>query len=510
MRIFLEKTCEIDAEKVTGNPMLLENETARNLRVIPLVSTVDPFITVVTDHDPDIGCYTKLRFLFRSEIRFIKIGADEFSLILEKTWPESRSGHPSAVKSEDFKAKVIRQTDAGTTVGSLGDRSETSGGSIIEMVDEIFSRAAKVGASDIHLEPSENSVKIRFRLDGALHPIMSVPKSRQNELISRLKILAHMDIAEKRRPQDGRILVEGKSKVIDVRVSSMPTIHGEKIVMRLLDKSLQKLDLEALGMKGRNLELFENSIRKPHGMVLVTGPTGSGKTTTLYAALQKIHSPEINISTVEDPIEYQIDGINQTQYNPAIDYTFAAAVKTFLRQDPDVIMVGEIRDPETAKYAIQASQTGHMVFSTLHTNDAPGAVVRLLEMGMEPFLVASTMTLIIAQRLLRATCKACGEFRQPTVRERKYLERNSMQGVEKVFAGKGCRQCLDSGYRGRIGVYEMMPVTPEIQELISCKASTSKIRELAVTQGMGTLGVEAIEIVREGVTTLEEVETSIG
>jgi type II secretory ATPase GspE/PulE/Tfp pilus assembly ATPase PilB-like protein len=244
-------------------------------------------------------------------------------------------------------------------------------------------------------------------------------------------------------------------------------------------------------------------------MILVTGPTGSGKTTTLYAALKEINSSDINISTIEDPIEYRITGINQTQFNPDIDYTFATAVKTFLRQDPDVIMIGEIRDPETAKYAVQASQTGHLVFSTMHTNDAPGVVIRMLEMGMEPYLVASTLQLVIAQRLLRITCKQCGEFRELTEREKLYAKRNGL-AVNRVFGGNGCKECLNTGYKGRVGVYEIMQVTPELQDLITLKTPTQKIKERAVEQGMATLLQEAIALVKAGKTTLEEVESSVG
>lgn len=428
-------------------------------------------------------------------------------------WSENADGFFTSQSGGDFKAKVIRDASSvdkenNKNIFSLHESSQPVV-SIIEIVDDIFSKAIHLAASDIHLEPGESDVKVRFRLDGVLQPVMTIPKQRQNEVVSRIKILARMDIAEKRRPQDGRILVEGKSKAVDVRVSSMPTATGEKIVLRLLDKSSQPLDLVALGMTGNNYDIFCRAIRKPSGMILVTGPTGSGKTTTLYAALKEIHSPEINISTVEDPVEYRMAGINQTQYNPDIGYTFAEAVKTFLRQDPDVIMVGEIRDPETAKYAIQASQTGHLVFSTLHTNDAPGAVVRMLEMGMEPYLVASTLQLVIAQRLVRTACRQCGDFRSPNKRENEYLKRTGNK-IEKVYFGKGCRECLNTGYKGRMGIYEIMQVTPELQDMIALKTPTQKIREKAIEQGMQTLLQEAILLVDGGKTTVEEIESSIG
>ncbi|MBN2037954.1 MAG: type II/IV secretion system protein [Chitinispirillaceae bacterium] len=499
------KDTGVDIANLTGSPVILGNEPARSMGVIPVEHTP---LLLITDREFEIKQYNQLRFLLQKDFRLVKVDTNTFDSLFKKTWPEHREGGISSTKHEDFKAKIMQESSSGKKDSSQNIQGY-SGGSVIEMVDELFSRAAKVGASDIHLEPAESDLKVRFRLDGLLHQIMSIPKAQQNEMISRLKILAHMDIAEKRRPQDGRILLEGNNRTIDVRVSSMPTINGEKVVLRLLDQTMQKLDLDVLGMKGKNHALFSNAISKPHGMILVTGPTGSGKTTTLYAALKAIHSPEINISTVEDPIEYQLEGINQTQFNPAIDYTFAAAVKTFLRQDPDVIMIGEIRDPETAKYAIQASQTGHLVLSTLHTNDAPGAVVRMLEMGMEPYLVASTVTLVIAQRLVRTSCKGCGEYRALNTIEQKFLERMGGK-AERVFTGKGCRECLSSGYRGRIGVYEMMQITPEIQELIAAKSSTPKIREKAIEQGMATLHQEAIKLVTQGITTITEIESAIG
>ncbi len=468
---------------------------------------------LITDCDISDDRYKELRFMLRREFLLCKVDSQLFAALAEKTWPDAKETFYSSRTTDNFKAKVIfdvaaKNANASKSVLSFQEQPQPAL-SVIEIVDDLFSKAIGVGASDIHLEPGESDVNVRFRLDGVLQQILKIPKERQNEIVSRLKILARMDIAEKRRPQDGRILVEGRNKTVDVRVSSMPTATGEKVVLRLLDKSAQPLDLKMLGLQGENHDLFCNAIRKPNGMILVTGPTGSGKTTTLYAALKEIHSPQINISTVEDPVEYQISGINQTQYNPDVGYTFAEAVKTFLRQDPDVIMIGEIRDPETAKYAIQASQTGHLVFSTLHTNDAPGAVVRMLEMGMEPYLVASTLQLIIAQRLLRTTCRQCGEERAPTESELLYLKKNCGK-TDKVFGGHGCKECLGTGFKGRVGVYEIMQVTPELQEMISLKTPTQKIREKAIEQGMKTLIQEAIRLVNDGKTTLEEVESSIG
>jgi type II secretory ATPase GspE/PulE/Tfp pilus assembly ATPase PilB-like protein len=502
----------VDLSSMAGLTSILDYESARAYRVVPVERQGFPDLMLVTDNDLTEMKYSELRFLLKKEFILCKVDEQTFGVFAEKTWPDAKESFYSSRKTDDFKAKIVLDSQGKInqtkSVFQVQEQTQPTA-SIIEIVDDIFSKAIGVGASDIHIEPHENEVKVRYRLDGVLQQIMSIPKNRQNEILSRLKILARLDIAEKRRPQDGRILVEGKDKTVDVRVSTMPTATGEKIVLRLLDKSAQPLDLKALGLHGNNYDTFCIAIRKPNGMILVTGPTGSGKTTTLYAAIKEIQSSEINISTVEDPVEYQISGINQTQYNPDIQYTFAEAVKTFLRQDPDVIMIGEIRDPDTAKYAIQASQTGHLVFSTLHTNDAPGAVVRMLEMGMEPYLVASTLQLVIAQRLLRTTCKHCGTMRALNEREALYAKRNNLQ-IEKVFGGKGCRECMNTGYKGRVGVYEIMLVTPELQELIALKTPTQKIREKAIEQGMKTLFQEAIRLVNEEKTTLEEIESSIG
>jgi type II secretory ATPase GspE/PulE/Tfp pilus assembly ATPase PilB-like protein len=509
---YIEST-SIDFPALVGVTDAIDYDVARAFRVVPVLIKEQIHMVLITDADMTLENYRKLRFILKRECVFCKVDNSLFAALAEQTWPNASETFYTTGKQDGFKAKVIMDNQAGKATGSQPEFSVQQSGqqmvSVIEIVDDLFSKAISGGASDIHIEPDSNDLKVRFRLDGVLQQVMTIPKNRQNEIISRIKILARMDIAEKRRPQDGRILVEGKKKSVDVRVSSMPTSAGEKIVLRLLDKSAQPLDLISLGLQGRNYDLFCTSIRKPSGMILVTGPTGSGKTTTLYAALKEIHSSKINISTVEDPVEYQISGINQTQYNPDIDYTFATAVKTFLRQDPDVIMIGEIRDPDTAKYAIQASQTGHLVFSTLHTNDAPGAVVRMLEMGMEPYLVASTLQLVIAQRLLRTTCKSCGKLMPLTDREKMYASQNNLK-IDKVFRGEGCRECMDTGHKGRVGVYEIMYVTPELQELIALKTPTQKIRDKAIEQGMKTLMQEALLLVENGKTTLEEVEACIG
>lgn len=352
---------------------------------------------------------------------------------------------------------------------------------VIRLVNEIISEAMHTGVSDIHFEPGEKTFMVRFRKDGVLKVARKLPLRSISEVISRLKILANMDIAEKRRPQDGRIHFDDGSKAVDIRVSALPTDYGQKMVLRLLDKGQIIHRLDSLGMTEKQIELCENEIHKPYGMFLITGPTGSGKTTTLYTLLQMIRSTELNISTIEEPIEYKLDGITQTAVNTKIDLTFAATLRTLLRQDPDVIMVGEIRDSETAELAIRAALTGHLVFSTLHTNDAPSAIVRLIDMGIEPFLVASAVNFIMAQRLVRKICPKCG--------------------------GKNpnCLTCGGSGYKGRVGIFEMMPMTEALREMVHKNASNADLREAAIQNGMKTLAMDGAEKVAMGLTSESEI-----
>jgi len=368
------------------------------------------------------------------------------------------------------------------------------------MVNELLSSAIRKGASDIHFEPFENELKVRFRIDGLLQEINAIPNNRKAEVLSRIKIMATLDIAEKRRPQDGQIRIEYEGRSIDIRVSTLPTGYGEKIVLRILDKSAVSLQLSSLGMDQGKLKAFESVITRPYGMILVTGPTGSGKTTTLYAALNRLKSPTVNISTVEDPIEYHIDGINQTQVKPEISLTFSSALRTLLRQDPNIIMVGEIRDRDTADIAVRAALTGHLVLSTLHTNDAPSAIVRLQDMGIESFLITSSVMQIIAQRLVRRICENCKE----EVMLAPHLQ--AELGIHStVFRGKGCQACGNSGYKGRIGLYEVMTVSESIKKLIIDKKNASEIKELAVSEGMVSLRLDGILKIKAGVTTVEEV-----
>ena len=352
---------------------------------------------------------------------------------------------------------------------------------VIRLVNEIISEAMHTGVSDIHFEPCEKNFLVRFRKDGVLKVARKLPQRSVSEINSRLKIMASIDIAEKRRPQDDRIHFDDGTKSVDIRVSALPTDYGQKMVLRILDKGQIVHKLDALGMTPAQVEKCENEIHKPYGMFLITGPTGSGKTTTLYTLLQMIRSPELNISTIEDPIEYKLGGITQTAVNPKIDLTFASALRALLRQDPDVIMVGEIRDAETAELAIRAALTGHLVFSTLHTNDAPSAIARLIDMGVEPFLVASAVNFIMAQRLVRRTCPKCG-------------------GNDSA-----CLVCGGSGYKGRVGIFEMMPMTEKIREMIHTGASGLELRQAAIESGMETLAADGQKKVAAGLTTQSEI-----
>ena len=377
---------------------------------------------------------------------------------------------------------------------------------VVRLMNMILVDAIRRGASDIHLEPYEKIFRVRFRIDGVLHEIMGPPKRLEAALTSRVKIMANLDIAERRLPQDGRIKLRYHQREIDFRVSTLPTIFGEKTVMRILDKESLQLDLTKLGFDPWSLDQFSRAITSPHGMIMITGPTGSGKTTTLYSAINTINSPDINIMTAEDPVEYNLKGVNQLHVNDEIGRTFAAALRSFLRQDPDVILVGETRDLETAQIAIRAALTGHLVLTTIHTNDCPSTVARLLDMGIPPFLVASALLLILAQRLARKVCNECKESYEAD--EDSLIPYGHVpEGLGKVsfYRGKGCQNCSFTGMKGRVAIYEVMPVSQEIRDLILRNASTNEIREVARAQGMHSLRQNGLLKVLEGTTTVEEV-----
>jgi len=406
---------------------------------------------------------------------------------LQTTYRQTGSQDVTDPREEEFSASAFQSVSSAVSIAS-----------------RMISEAIRLGASDIHVEPYEKYLRIRFRLDGVLKEISKQPIETSRALISRLKIMADLDIAEKRRPQDGRIRVKEGGRVVDIRVSSLPTDFGEKIVLRILDKTQLKLDLSVLGFDDLELALFQKTIRLPYGMILVTGPTGSGKTTTLYAALSSINAPGVNITTIEDPIEYNLAGINQTQVRSDIGLTFAAILRSILRQDPNIIMVGEIRDGETAQIAIRAALTGHLVFSTLHTNDAPSALTRLVDMGVEPFLVASSVRMILAQRLLRKVCPDCSGPIELRTEERAQLQLGEDPQVS-FHKGCGCSNCNHTGYRGRRAVYELLSIQDSLADRIARGALVSEIRSSARSHGMRTLRDSAIDAARSGITSIDEV-----
>ncbi|HZF13252.1 MAG TPA: type IV-A pilus assembly ATPase PilB [Thermoanaerobaculia bacterium] len=393
-------------------------------------------------------------------------------------------------------------------LAALEEESEQA--PVVKLVNIVLTDAIKRGASDIHIEPYEKEYRVRYRIDGILYEMMHPPLKLKEAITSRIKIMAKLDIAEKRMPQDGRIKIKtkisGRAKDLDFRVSVLPTIFGEKIVMRLLDKDKLMLDMAKLGFEAEPLRRFEQAILKPYGMVLVTGPTGSGKTNTLYSALQRINTPEVNILTAEDPVEFNLVGINQVQMKEQIGLNFAAALRSFLRQDPNIILVGEIRDFETAEVAIKAAMTGHLVLSTLHTNDAPSSINRLMNMGIEPFLVATSIHLIVAQRLVRRVCTFCKEPVETPVAALVNVGFSEAESKSlKLFRGRGCERCSTTGYKGRLGLYEVMEVDEDLRELILSGASAFELRQKAIQNGMMTLRGSGLQKIRDGLTTIEEV-----
>ena len=379
---------------------------------------------------------------------------------------------------------------------------------VIRLVNMLIRNAVRERASDIHIEPLERELRVRYRVDGVLHEVPAPAKRLHPAIVSRIKIMANLDITERRKPQDGRIKVRILGREVDIRVSIIPTVFGESVVMRLLDRTAMNFTLKDLGMLTGDLEKFDRLIKIPYGIILATGPTGSGKTTTLHAALKRIYSPERKIVTIEDPVEYQLEGVTQIQVNPAVGLTFATGLRSILRHDPDVIMVGEIRDHETAEIAIHSALTGHLVFSTLHTNDAPGAITRLIEMGIEPFLVASSVEGVLAQRLVRKICPRCKEPYRPSQAVWDYLvQQGFVEAGEPILRhGRGCNECRFTGYSGRTGIFELLVMDDELRDLVLRKASSHEIRAAAMEKGMRTLYQDGMLKVALGITTVEEVE----
>ncbi len=402
------------------------------------------------------------------------------------------------VDEGDVEVSSVQQTEAVDLEAQAGESP------VIRYVNYIIQNAVKEGASDIHIEPGEKKMKVRLRIDGVLYESMNPPPQMSAAITSRLKIMADLDISERRVPQDGRIRCTVQGRKLDLRVSTLPTGYGEKVVMRILDTKSINVQLEDLGFDDQSMEIWKNQIKQPHGIVLVTGPTGSGKTTTLYSSLRQIDNTKLNVSTVEDPIEYHLDGITQTQTHSKIDMTFAKALKALLRQDPDVIMVGEIRDHETAHTAVQAALTGHLVLSTLHTNDAPSSITRLVNIGLEPFLVGAAVNGVLAQRLLRRLCVHCKKQEAPTEEMAEFLEMNGLPSDE-MWVPEGCDKCRNTGYSGRVGIYEMLAIDDALRDVIARNPNVSEFRRLCLERGMNSLRQDGINKATDGLTSIQEV-----
>ena len=459
-------------------------------------------LTVIMSNPLNFYTLDALRLATNFEIRVLAGKENEILETIEQLYGSSGPSMEKII--EDMEGIPEYRSDDEENVDHLRDMA--SEGPVIRLVNLIITRAIEMRASDIHFEPFEDQFRVRYRIDGVLHDVESPPNRLQAAIVSRVKIMAKLNIAERRLPQDGRIMLRVKGKEIDFRVSSVPTIYGESIVLRILDKSSIVLDIEKLGFPEDTMKGFNQLIERPHGIILVTGPTGSGKTTTLYCALEKINSPDKKIITVEDPVEYQLRGVNQIQVKPAIGLSFANALRSIVRQDPDVILIGEIRDAETAEIAIHSALTGHLVLSTLHTNDAPSAITRLIDMGMEDFLLSSTIIGILAQRLIRVACPYCQVPYVPDPAILREMQRNPEKTEDwRIIEVKGCEQCANTGYWGRSGIFEFLEIDDDIRKLILEKKDSNFIKELARKKGMRTLREDGWLKVKHGMTTIPEV-----
>jgi type IV pilus assembly protein PilB len=498
----------VDLERVKLDPKILKllpSEIALKHQVLPL-RRVGRTLTVAMANPTDLGVLDDLKFVTRLDIEPVIAGDFSLRKIIEKEYEGGTDDRINdllkQIESEDVE--VVDDTEEEMSVGALTAAVEEA--PVVKLINGILTDAVQKGASDIHFECYEKDIRVRYRIDGVLHEIMRPPIKMKAALISRFKILSDLNIAERRVPQDGRIKLRLGRRVIDFRVSTLPTLFGEKIVLRILDKSNLTLDLEKFGMEEKAEKDFMRAIMNPYGMVLVTGPTGSGKTTTLYSALSQINTPEVNIMTAEDPVEYNLHGINQVLVRTEIGMTFAAALKAFLRQDPNIIMVGEIRDLETGSIAIKAALTGHLVLSTLHTNDAPSTITRMVDMGIEAFNVASAVNLITAQRLVRRICQNCKEA---VTYPQEYLDAAGLtdEDIEGItfYRGAGCETCNGSGYKGRQGLYEVMAMSPTLRRMVLQGGSAAELQAQAISEGMLTLRMDGFVKLRKGITTLEEV-----
>ena len=490
---------KLDADDVTVELIRkIPINFAKKFKIIPIKQEED-FTIVAIENPNDLSPIDDMRILLESEIRLVLAKPTEIIEAINRAYDRAKE------TKDDMEGldETMGNLDFEEPQDLLESDEEAP---IIRLVNSILFRAVKEGASDIHIEPFEKDLAVRYRIDGALYDVMKPPKKYQQSISTRIKIMAKLNIAEKRLPQDGRIRIKIAGKDIDIRLSTLPTAHGERIVMRLLDKSAVLLDLKTIGLSDKVYQKMLEIIYKPHGIFLVTGPTGAGKSTTLYACITKIYTVEKNIITVEDPVEYQLEGVGQIQVNPKINLTFANGLRSILRQDPDIIMVGEIRDGETAEIAVQASLTGHMVFSTLHTNDSFGAVTRLIDMNIEPFLVSSSLVGILAQRLIRRVCHECRKEVHPTDDELTIL--NIKKGDIKngvIYKAEGCDKCQGTGYKGRTGIYELLPIDDEMRSLILKNVDSVTIKKAALSRGMMTLRDDGALKVAEGTTTIEEV-----
>jgi len=498
----------VDLSRVTVDTKILRlvpGEVAIKHLALPL-RRVGRTLTVAMVNPTDLGAIDDLKFVTRHEIDPVLAGEVSLRRELEKYYEavDDRMAEILTDILDEADVEVLEEHEEEVSVAAL--REQIDAAPVVRFINGLLSDAVNRGASDIHIEPYEREIRVRYRIDGALQEVMKPPFKMKAALTSRIKILADLNIAERRVPQDGRIKLRLKNKVVDFRVSTLPVIFGEKIVLRILDRGNLTLDLTKFGFEPKAERDFMHAIAQPYGMVLVTGPTGSGKTTTLYSALSQVNTEEVNIMTAEDPVEYNIHGINQVLVRTEIGMSFANALRAFLRQDPNIIMVGEVRDLETGSISIKAALTGHLVLSTLHTNDAPSTVTRLIDMGLEPFNVASALSLVTAQRLVRRICGSCKEavsyppeyFQSARISE-EYAKRVTF------YRGKGCDRCNGSGYKGRQGLYEVMAISGRIRKLIMSEESTDELRTAAIEEGMLTLRMDGLKKVERGVTTLEEV-----
>ncbi len=483
---------------------LVPEPIARTYRLVPVCAS-DGRLAVAMTNPLDVEAIDAVQRETRKRIEPLLSSESRIASTLDKVY-----GSLGGADIADTMREAVSDADISVqeeeTLQEVDEVKRQSGQApIIRTVNLMLQEAVKRRASDIHLEPRQNHMEVRYRIDGALHHIRNIPKSLQPAVASRVKVMADLDIAERRMPQDGRIAVRINNRVIDLRVSTLPVQYGERVVLRVLDKSAQKFEFEQIGFTEHDLEGYESLIKKPYGIILVTGPTGSGKTTTLYASLMKLRSPDVNIMTCEDPIEYELEGINQSAINVRAGLTFAAQLRSILRQDPDIILVGEIRDMETAEIAFRAAMTGHLVLSTLHCNDAASAVTRLTDMGVEPFLIGSSVIGVVAQRLVRVVCPRCKAPYTPTPEELAPFGLSDQASEIEMYRGQGCSHCDGSGYQGRIAVAELMTLDDEIRRLILTRPSSDQVKQLAVQAGMITMRENTIEKLLSGVTTTDEV-----